>query len=152
VDGSIHSVVVNSGQGVAAGALLGQIVATPDPTEGIRLVTYLPASGAITFDVGAVVNVTFTDISSGTSLSTTATVQAVSNVPSSIDSMTVSSGSETIADQWLEQAGGAPYRVAFTLEDWASTGAEQPPAPGSVVTIVNTYASLHPIELLFGGN
>lgn len=152
VDGTIHAVFINEGEGVAAGTVLGQVVQTPDPSEGIRIITYLPASAALMFDTGQVISVTFTDISSSASATTTATVESVANVPASIDSMTISAGSAAIANQWLEEAGGTPYRIAMNLTDWASTGLPDPPAPGAVVTVVNTYASLHPIELLFGGN
>ncbi len=152
VDGTMHSVFVNKGEGVEAGTVLAQVVANPDPSKGIRVITYLPASAALAFDVGQVVSVSFTDITSGDSATTTATVQQVADVPSGIESMKISAGSATIAEEWMQEAGGTPYRIAVDITDWSSTGAGAPPAPGSVVSIVNTYASLHPIELLFGGN
>ena len=152
VDGTMHSVFVNKGEGVDAGMVLAQVVANPDPSKGIRVITYLPASAALNFDEGQVVAVTFTDISSSDSVTTTASVEQVANVPSAIESMKISAGSASIAEQWLQEAGGTPYRIAMEITDWSATGAGAPPAPGSVVSIVNTYASLHPIELLFGGN
>jgi hypothetical protein len=150
VDGTIHTVLVSDGEGVVAGMLIGQVVTQPVPAEGIHVVTYLPASAALVFDVGQVVDVLYTNIASSESETTTATVTSVADVPTSLEAMTVSAGSEAIASQWLQEAGGTPYRVSLTMTEWPES--IPPPAPGAVLTVVNTYADPHPIELLFGGN
>lgn len=149
--GSVNGIYVSDGEGVEAGESMATVVVSPDPQKGIIVGTFVPAADAMTYFVGQTAQVSVTDLALSQTSVATATITDVANSPSSLDGMANFSGSETIAQSWMTAADGTPYRILLNITDWPE-GDTLVPAPGEVVTIVNTYGSVHPIELLFGGN
>lgn len=147
--GAIKEGFVNVGQGVQAGEVLATVRTQPDPADGIDVFAYVPISDAITFVPGATVTVIATDVATSGSTALEAQVVSVGESPSTFDAIAVQAGSRSVAQDWVDQADGAPYRVVLNVAAWPE-GPNQP-SPGELVTIVNTYASAHPIQLLFGG-
>lgn len=151
VDGSLQSLYVAQGQGVEPGMTLASMYATPDPSSPLALIAWVPMSTAYSVTVGSTADVTVTDVTTGQVITAPATIQAIANTPSSLESMTTISGDPTLAEQWSQEAGGQPYRVDLGLDLSSWPEASSHPAPGSVISIVATYAEVHPIEMLFGG-
>lgn len=151
--GRISTIYVNEGQGVEPGTTIAKMVVPTDPTLGIATVTYVPASQALRYTEGDTALVTVTDLSTARTTTADAEIAQVANSPSSIEGMTNISGSASLAEQWMQESGGAPFRILLRIEGWdeAAEG-QEPPAAGQVVQIVNTYSYIHPIEMLFGGN
>jgi multidrug efflux pump subunit AcrA (membrane-fusion protein) len=151
VDGQISAVLISEGQGVEPGTEIFQITELPDRSKGMAITAWVPESTAYALTPGATADVTLTDVATSEAIVLPASIVAIGTVPSSVQSMTTVSGSSTLAQEWSDAAGGMPYRVdlALSLTDWP---ADRPlPTPGAIVTLVNTYAELHPIQLLFGG-
>jgi multidrug efflux pump subunit AcrA (membrane-fusion protein) len=151
VDGQISAVFISEGQGVEPGTEIFQITELPDRSKGMAITAWVPESTAYALTPGATADVTLTDVATSEAIVLPASIVAIGTVPSSVQSMTTVSGSSTLAQEWSDAAGGMPYRVdlALSLADWP---ADRPlPTPGAIVTLVNTYAELHPIQLLFGG-
>ena len=151
MDSNISAIYVANGEGVEAGQVLARATQTPDPTEGILVATFLPASEALTYFPGETAEVSVTDLSLSQSVVVTGVIQNVSDTPSNVQAMTNMSGSPALAQKWLEQANGTPYRILLLLKDWPATDKSLIPAAGQLVNIVHTYGTVHPIQLLFGG-
>jgi len=149
VTGAIGSIDVSNGQGVEAGATIAKVVTTPDPSSGIIIVTYVPAADATTYSAGESAGVTVTNVALNTTSVVTATIMDVANSPSSLAGMETASGSSSLAQEWMTEADGTPYRIILSITDWPADVTV--PAAGEVVSIVNTYGTIHPIQLLFGG-
>lgn len=147
--GGVKAVYVSVGQGVTAGQVLATIYLRPDPAEGIDVFAYIPESDALHYFVGQEVEVYVENVASSATTVTTGVVVDVATSPSTVDSIVTQSGSITLAQKWVDSSGGAPFRVIVSLDEWPADVA--PPGPGELVSIVNTYANSHPIELLFGG-
>lgn len=151
VEGSITSIFASQGAGVEPGTPLLEVAIAPTKETGLAVVAWVPESTAYSIQDGGSADVQITDTTSGETFVVEATVNEIAETPSSEESMITISGSEQLASQWMEQAGGAPYRLSlsFNLDTWPSQYAL--PSPGSVVSIVDTYDQMHPIQLLFGG-
>lgn len=152
VDGSISSLYEMEGAGVDAGKSLGIIVTKPDPSAGITVVTYVAESEALTFTVGESAQVSLTEVDTGKTFITEATIEDVADSAANEEGILTAAGSVSMAQQWMDESGGLPYRVVLAITDWPSDHESGIPGPGQLVTIVNTYSSIHPIQLLFGGN
>lgn len=150
-DGSINGIFVDQGDTVQLGTKVEEFVAPPDPSQGVRVVTYLPALSAVKFAKGDKVQVTVFDVATATSVSVDAAVSGVATVPASLEDMETLSGSSALAQQWFEESGGSPYRIFLDIQEWPSDDKTLTPASGQIVEITNTYGSQHPIQLLFGG-
>lgn len=151
VDGNLSAVFVSQGEGVEPGTQIFQITELPDRSKGMAITAWVPESTAYALSPGTIADITVTDVATSEAVVLPATIIAIGTVPSSVQSMTTVSGSAALAQRWSDAAGGMPYRVdlALPLTNWP---ADRPlPTPGSIVTLVNTYAELHPIQLLFGG-
>jgi hypothetical protein len=149
-EGTIAFVGQPNGAGVRAGDQLAIIQISPDPVKGIVVVTYLPAEVATTFTPGESATVTVTNLAQSVSTPALATVKAVSSTPSTTESMTLQAGSDDTVSEWRKQAGGDAYRVILEISKSSNIPADLIPQAGQLVEIVNTFGSLHPIELLFG--
>lgn len=152
VDGLISALYVNLGQGVEAGTRIAQVLSAPASASEIAVFTYLPATTALTFTPGEQASVVVTDPASSVTFQALATIQSVASTPSSVEAMTAFTNSAALANQWAEAAGGTPFRVVLSISETATSGVVAKLTPGAIVTIVNTYANPHPIDLLFGGN
>jgi hypothetical protein len=151
VTGQITSIFVMQGAGVEVGTELAQLMQSSDPSQGMSITAYVPESTAFALDLGATADVTVTNVQSGQSVVVPATIISIGTVPASLESMTTVTGSPNLAQKWSDEAGGMPYRVdlSLSLAQWSP---DVPlPTPGVVVSLVNTSAELHPIQLLFGG-
>lgn len=151
VSGQVTAIYVPIGAGVEPGTPLGSMNANVAGESQLAITAWVPLSTAFMLDPGLQVAVTIDDVSTGASNTVTATIQAVANTPSTVSSMATLIGDPELAQQWSSEAGGQPYRVdlALDLSTWPESS--PPPAPGAVVSIVATYAEVHPIEILFGG-
>jgi len=150
-DGVINGIFVDQGDSVQLGTKIGEIVAPPNPAEGVTVVTYLPASSAMKFTEGQEAQVTVTNVATSESAVVDAVITSVATVPASIADMEIISGSSAVAQQWFDESDGAPYRVFLNVERWSNDEKTLVPASGQIVQITNTYGSEHPIALLFGG-
>jgi multidrug efflux pump subunit AcrA (membrane-fusion protein) len=115
-----------------------------------QVITYLPATDAARFRPGSAVTVTVSNLATSAIRDLPATVSSVAEVPSDFAAMTVSLHSAGLARQLLDAAGGIAYRVELALSGLESLGPLDQPADGQVVTLTNTYAEPHPIDLLLG--
>ena len=149
-DGQLNTVSFVNGQGVSAGDELYTLNIAPDPAQGVIVVAFLPFSDATSFSVNESVEVSVVGVASGISSQATATILSVGKTPSTLDSMTLESGSASIAQRWLTEASGSPYRVILKLEGTTTAGGKNGLQAGELVKITNTYGTIHPIELLFG--
>lgn len=152
IDGSVSSLYEMEGAGVEAGKALGTIVTEPDPNAGIIVLTYVPESEALTFSVGESAQVSLTEVNTGKSFVTKATIEDVADSAANEEGILTAAGSLSLAQQWMSEADGLPYRVVLRITDWPSDNPAGIPGAGQIVNIVNTYGSIHPIQLLFGGN
>ena len=59
--------------------------------------------------------------------------------------------SQAQAQAWSNAANGMPFRIMITLTDFPTNSHELVPGAGQLVSIVHTYGTVHPIQLLFGG-
>jgi hypothetical protein len=151
VDGELAAIYISQGEGVEPGTTLGRMTSTPNASAQVALIAWVPFSTAFTINDGESAQVTVSDVTTGETVTVPATIEAIAQTPSSIESMTSLSGNADLAEQWSAQAGGQPYRVELSLDlsTWPKDSSY--PAPGSVIDIVATYAEVHPIEMLFGG-
>jgi biotin carboxyl carrier protein len=151
-DGQIVGIYVGEGESVQVGTKIAQLVASPDPAQGVKVVTFLPASSALKFMVGQTAEVTVTNVATSESAVVDATIVDIATVPASLADMETISGSSTAAQEWLEQSDGSPYLVSLNIEQWPSDDKSLTPAAGQIVQITNTYGTVRPISLLFGGS
>lgn len=149
--GRVTEFYVEEGQGVQAGDALATLVTLVDTSSQVKIVTFVPATIAETITKGDTVQVTVSSVSSNVTTQSEATIDGVGESPSSLQAMLAESASQPLAQQWLDDAGGFPYRILLTLDSWPDDGSPIP-IPGEIVEITNTYAYIHPIDLLFGGN
>lgn len=150
VAGQIDQLSAYSGEVVVQGQSLVSLDKPPPAQGPIELVTYIPASEALNFTEGKKVKITVTDFTTSTTSTFDADIADVAGTPSSLDSMTVFSGSASLAEKWDTAAGGTPYRIMLTIPKWSSGAKTALPSPGEIVEITNVYGSIHPIDLLFG--
>ena len=153
MDGSVSMRLAVEGMGVSEGQSLGvvtQPITTTTPT--LLVVTYLPVSQAIRFNMDDPVSLSITDVTSGRQELVTGKIKNVSDVPSTVEAMAVETGSVAFATRFAEDADHIPYRIEIAVPTDQPNMTELIPPPGSVAEIINTYAEPHPIDLLFGGN
>lgn len=148
--GSITSIAQDDGAGVKAGDAIAAIQIAPDPSKGIIVVSFLSAAEAITFDPGETASVSITNLAQGVTTDAQATILSVSSAPATAESMMIQAGSTATMDTWLKQAGGTAYRIVLSISSGTNFPPKLVPQSGQAVQIVNTFGSVHPIELLFG--
>lgn len=150
--GQIVGIYVGEGDSVELGTRIAQLVAPPDPSKGVKVVTFLPASSALNFFEGQSVQITVMNVATSDSAAVDATIMHVSTIPASLADMETISGSVTAAQDWLQKSDGSPYLVSLNVEKWPTDDKSLAPAAGQIVQITNTYGSAHPISMLFGGS
>jgi hypothetical protein len=147
--GILQSQLVQQGEGVLMGDEIVKVREPASAERGQIVVAYLSSSNAVHFQMGDAPQIILTDVANGSTEQTTATVFRIDNVPSNLVEMTVVLGSLTEAEAASQAAGGQPYAVLMRIEGDENNG--EVLQPGEVVEVVQTYAEVHPIELLFGG-
>jgi hypothetical protein len=150
VAGRIQDVLVQNGAGVQPTDPLVVVVPTPDPTPDTDVVTYLSANDAAQFRVGAQVEVTLVNPATREPTDMAAIVSAVAVAPSTPEAVVATLGSQKLANAVLDRGNGTGYRVDVTLQGVDQLPPNERPIGGQIVTISNTYARPHPINLLFG--
>jgi multidrug efflux pump subunit AcrA (membrane-fusion protein) len=149
VAGVVREIFARNGAGVTAKDPVVSI--TPSTTTTTTsLVAYLPASQTAFFVRGATVSVTLTNLATDTTRVVPAQVTAIASVPSTETSINATLQSPTLTSQIMQNAGGLPYRINFTLQDVDTLPATDQPVPGMVAEVNYTYARRHPIDILFG--
>lgn len=148
--GTLEEILHQNGAGVVAGQELATIQIEPDLAAGLNVVTFLPASEAITFRPGQNAQVTLTNLATGDTTGGSATVVSVASSPASLEAMTVQGGTLSVAESWMSNADGAPYRVLLTVTGLTGMSGADVPQAGQPVQITNVYGSVRPIQLLFG--
>lgn len=146
--GIVQSQLVQQGEGVLMGDEILKIREPASGTRGQIVITYQSASNAVHFQVGDTPQIIITDLATGETVPVSATVIRVDNVPANLVGMTVALGSVALAEEQTKAAGGEPYAILMRIDD-AKDGVEVL-QPGEIVQIVQTYAELHPIQLIFG--
>jgi len=149
VTGRLTSIRQDNGTGVRPGDALGVMRIAPDPAEGITVVTWVSARAAITFAPGQTANVSVTNLAQSVTTNAMATVLYVSSTPSPTDVISIESISDVTTQELEAQAGGSPYRVELKIETMETIPAILVPQAGELVEIVETFGTIHPIQLLF---
>jgi hypothetical protein len=151
-DGQVAGIYVGQGDTVELGTKIAQLVSPPDLSKGINVVTFLPASTALKFFEGQTAQITVTNVATSASTVVDAAIVYIATTPSALTDMETISGSVTMSQNWLEQSDGAPYLVTLNIKKWPSDEKSLTPQAGQIVQITNTYGSIHPITMLFGGS
>jgi hypothetical protein len=151
-DGQVVGIYLGQGDSVELGTKIAQLVSSPDLSRGVNVVTFLPASTALKFFEGQTAQITVTNVATSASTVVDAAIVHIANTPSALTNMETISGSATLSQNWLEQSDGAPYLVTLNIKKWPSDKKSLTPQAGQIVQITNTYGSIHPIKLLFGGS
>jgi hypothetical protein len=150
VAAQVQDVLVRQGQGVQPSDTIMVVVPSDDNAVDDKVVTYLSADDAANFKVGSTVQVELIDPATSAPAATDATVTAVAQAPSTDEAIIATLKSEQLAKSVLDKGNGAGYRVDLQLNGVAELPSDERPVPGQIVTITNTYARPHPVELLFG--
>jgi len=151
-DGQVAGIYVGQGDTVELGTKIAQLVSPPNLAKGVQVVTFLPASSALKFFEGKKAQVTVTNVATSESTVVEATIILIATTPSSLGAMETIGGNATMSQQWLDQSDGSPYLIAMNIENWPTDKKSLTPAAGQIVQITNTYGSIHPITMLFGGS
>jgi biotin carboxyl carrier protein len=149
--GILQSQLVQQGAGVLMGEEILKVREPASTERGQIVVAYLSSSNAVHFQLGDEPQIIITDVASGSTEQTTATVVRIDNVPSSLVDMAIVLGSITEAEEAAKAAGGQPYGILMRIEGDGNEAGLEVLQPGEVVEVVQTYAEVHPIQLLFGG-
>ncbi len=148
--GTLGSVGQYNGSGVKPGDVIANVEIAPDPAKGIIIITYLSANDASTYFPGQSTTVSITNLAQSATTSATATVVSVASTPSNNQAMLLQADTEATVNSWQKQAGGEAYAVILSIASSADIQANLVPRARQLVQIVNTYGSVHPIDLLFG--
>lgn len=151
VTGQVTAIYVTQGAGVEPGTPIGSMNETIAGESALAISAWVPLSTAFILTEGEQAAVTISDVATGDTNTVTATIQAIADTPSTVEGMTTLLGNPDLAQQWSSEAGGQPYRVYLTLDLSTWPSSSPLPAPGAIVSIVATYAEVHPIQILFGG-
>lgn len=151
VTGQVTAIYVSEGEGVEPGTPIGSMNASVAGESELAISAWVPLSTAFILTEGEQAAVTISDVATGDTNTVTATIQAIADTPSTVMGMATLIGDPDLAQQWSAEAGGQPYRIDLTLDMSTWPSSSPLPAPGAIVSIVATYAEVHPIEILFGG-
>ncbi|MDG1188056.1 MAG: HlyD family efflux transporter periplasmic adaptor subunit [Ilumatobacter sp.] len=162
-DGKLTKVISNkAGQVRALNAAQNQYlqlgdpilsVAVPAPADKpVEIITFVGASDAPFFPVGGKVDIQATDTQSGRRITTTATIIAVGQVPSTSETLDdVNGGVTGLTESWMKKSSGLPFPVFLETDDWPTGENGFNPFGGLIVEVTRTYDTVKPVERLFGG-
>ena len=162
-DGKLTKVISNkAGQVRALNAAQNQYlqlgdpilsVAVPAPADKpVEIITFVGASDAPFFPVGGKVDIQVTDTQSGRRITTTATIIAVGQVPSTSETLDdVNGGVTGLTESWMKKSSGLPFPVFLETDDWPTGENGFNPFGGLIVEVTRTYDTVKPVERLFGG-
>ncbi len=146
IDGVVSDVEVMNGAGVAKGATIGAISGVPRGDTG-RVVAYVGPANLPTFEVGRSVQVQL-GVDSASAPTMEGTVASISAVPATIADMQATLIPEAAALMMAKETYGLLYPVVIDLESSDTSGQL---VEGQVVTVVNTYESVRPIDAITSG-
>ena len=128
-------------------------VAVPAPADKpVEIITFVGASDAPFFPVGGKVDIQATDTQSGRRITTTATIIAVGQVPSTSETLDdVNGGVTGLTESWMKKSSGLPFPVFLETDDWPTGENGFNPFGGLIVEVTRTYDTVKPVERLFGG-
>ena len=162
-DGKLTKVISNkAGQVRALNAAQNQYlqlgdpilsVAVPAPADKpVEIITFVGASDAPFFPVGGKEDIQATDTQSGRRITTTATIIAVGQVPSTSETLDdVNGGVTGLTESWMKKSSGLPFPVFLETDDWPTGENGFNPFGGLIVEVTRTYDTVKPVERLFGG-
>ena len=162
-DGKLTKVISNkAGQVRALNAAQNQYVQLGDPIlsvavpapadKPVEIITFVGASDAPFFPVGGKVDIQATDTQSGRRITTTATIIAVGQVPSTSETLDdVNGGVTGLTESWMKKSSGLPFPVFLETDDWPTGENGFNPFGGLIVEVTRTYDTVKPVERLFGG-
>ena len=163
LDGKLTKVISNkAGQVRALNAAQNQYVQLGDPIlsvavpapagKPVEIITFVGASDAPFFPVGGKVDIQATDTQSGRRITTTATIIAVGQVPSTSETLDdVNGGVTGLTESWMKKSSGLPFPVFLETDDWPTGENGFNPFGGLIVEVTRTYDTVKPVERLFGG-
>jgi hypothetical protein len=150
--GQIASIEIGQNSYVRFGDSLLTVSTVADPSSPIQVVMFLGASDMLHYPIGAVVNVSATDVVSGRSVYTTAKVFDEGSTPSSEATLNDVNGNlSALTNQWMTKSSGLPFAVFLQIDNWPTDASSFSPRGGLVVNVSHTYDTVHPISWLFGG-
>ncbi len=145
--GIISDVLVQWGSGVDVGQAVFVISGT-DTQPQVRVIALVPLSEVNTFKVGASVLVQELAVASAVDTSYTGTVTAVSSVPVAEADVSAFTGLELTASN-VFSSNSEPNYMVIVMVPRDANGEEM--LDGQLVNIVNTYATVHPIDFVLSG-
>jgi biotin carboxyl carrier protein len=151
VSGTVQTIAVSEGSGVQPGDTLLTILQPPSPQSGILVKTFVNAAVAQRFSVGESAQVLVVNLQTGQPSTAQATIESVDDVPSTQAGIATATGSADIAEQFVTESQGVPYRVVLRITDELTDTQVAALQPGELLQIVRTYAEPRPIQILFGG-
>jgi hypothetical protein len=150
--GQIASLAIGQNSYVRFGDTLLTVSTVADPSSPIHVITFLGESEMLNYPLGAIVDVSATDVVSGRSVYTTAKVVSEGSTPSSEATLNATNGNlSVLTNEWLTNSSGSPFAVFLEIDNWPTGDSSFSPSGGLVVKLSHTYDTIHPISWLFGG-
>lgn len=146
--GTVTSVSVRNGAGVSVGAEI-MVVTPTTPRSSGRVIAYADPVQISTFIVGNEVTVQIAPPVSSNAAEISGTITAVGEVPVSIADLVANYLPNSEAILIGQAAGGLVYPVIISLADDSNIPSIE---DGVLVTVVNTYENLRPIDAITGGS
>lgn len=145
--GIISGILVQQGSGVAMGQSVF-VTSAADNEPQVRVLALVPGSDVDTFSVGESVDVRAAATAASPAQSMPGTIMSVSDVPALLSDVEAVNGSTPLSES-LMGAGSVPlYLVVIAVERNDPTGSMR---NGEIVTVVNTFDYVHPIDLIKPG-
>jgi biotin carboxyl carrier protein len=148
IAGTVSGIGVLDGSSVIRGSSL--MVVSAEPEAGIdTAVTLVSAARASLYSGTPSVQVAFADLATGRSYQVPAQVTSISNTPTTLGEQPSAALRNLFQDSADDAPGQVLYQVDLRLLNLQEVPAGSRTVGGQVLTITNTYARPHPIELLF---
>ena len=146
--GVVSEVDVMSGSGVAVGQSIVAVTQPSAPTSA-RVVAYVDPTQLATFRVGASVSVEMSPPTGATDVPVVSgQVVSISNSPASIEDMEANLVPMAAAVIFSDEAYGLLYPITIELADEPTVSEVY---SGQIVTVINTYEDIRPIEAIIEG-
>lgn len=146
IDGVLSSITVANGSGVTAGVNVAAV--TGETAAGdVDIVAYVDPISLPTYTRGQTVEVQLA-IDSETAPTIAGVVESVARVPTSLGNLEAQQVPSAAIFDLSKQAGGLLYPIVIRL---TGAGKDVPVEAGQVVTVINTYATVRPVNALLSG-